>query len=142
MRRFCVAGVHTISVVIEGSEVGIIGENGTQIECSFTHDDYTLLSVSFLASNKRSEIFETIATYNPDQTPKLNTNGQYLKGRVTLTSITQSSRKAVMKFDKLKCIDETFYKCQVVYQNSIGTSFPISNNISILVEGIFCVKVL
>ncbi|CAC5399303.1 unnamed protein product [Mytilus coruscus] len=79
-------------------------------------------------------MFETIATYNPDQTPNLTTNGQYLKGRVTLTPITQSSIKAVMTFNKLMCIDETFYKCQVVYQDSSGTHFPIANNISILVQ--------
>ncbi|CAG2256933.1 unnamed protein product [Mytilus edulis] len=63
-----------------------------------------------MALNRSSITFETIAVYIPDRIPRLTLNGQYLKGRVTLTTITQSSMKAAMTFDQLMCIDDTSYK--------------------------------
>lgn len=137
MKGFCIAGVHTISVVIEGSEVGLIGENGTEIECSYPLGSYRQFSVSFWAFNKSSQIFEQIATYIPDDTPLINTKGEYLKGRVTLTPITKLSTKAVMTFNQIMCIDDTSYQCQARYIDSNGNQNPISNNTSISVEGIY-----
>ncbi|VDI11395.1 Hypothetical predicted protein [Mytilus galloprovincialis] len=87
-----------------------------------------------MAFNKSSTTFEPIATYIQDKTPLLNTQGQYLKGRVTLTPITQSSAKAVMTFDKLMCIDDTFYQCSAYYLDTSGHSVLYSNNISISVQ--------
>ncbi|VDI38613.1 Hypothetical predicted protein [Mytilus galloprovincialis] len=125
-------GVTTNSVVIEGSKGGLLGENGTEINCSYTIPE--ILFVSFLAFNRSSEIFEIIATYRPDRTPQLNTQGQYLNGRVTLTPITQSSKKAVMTFNQLMCIDDTSYKCEVSYLTDGGNKIPESNNITISVQ--------
>lgn len=88
-----------------------------------------------MAFKKSSTTFEQIATYIPDKTPLLNTQGQYLKGRVTLTPITQSSTKAIMTFDKLMCIDDTFYQCRAYYLDSSGLNLQFSNNISISVQG-------
>lgn len=126
-------GVNTISVAIEGSKGGLLGENGTEIRCVYTLGD--IIYVSFSTFNKSSLTFEIIATYRPDRTPQLNTHGHHLNGRVTLTQITQSSTKAVMTFNKLMCIDDTFYRCQVIYFGSSGTQIITSNNISISVQG-------
>ncbi|CAC5388060.1 unnamed protein product [Mytilus coruscus] len=104
-----------VDIINKGNKAGLLGDNGTETECSYTQENIILqLSESFMAFNKSSSTFETIATYIPDQTPLLNTKGQYLKGRVTLTTIIQLSTKAVMTFNKLMCIDGTFYKCRVV----------------------------
>ncbi|CAC5420456.1 unnamed protein product [Mytilus coruscus] len=119
-------------VVIEGSTGGLLGENGTKIECLYTQKDISY--VSFLAFNKSSITFETIATYRPDKPPLLNTQGQYLKGRVTLMPIKKLSAKAVMIFNKLMCIDDTFYRCEMIYFDSNGNLILVSNNMSISVQ--------
>lgn len=134
--KYSLVDVDAISVVISGNEEGIFGNNGTELECSHTLESISsLFYVSFMAFNRSSKLFDTIATYVSDHTPQLNTQGQYLKGRVTLTPITESSTKAVMTFNQLMCIDDTFYQCQVIYLDSNGIQDYISNNISISVQG-------
>ncbi|CAG2201836.1 unnamed protein product [Mytilus edulis] len=128
--------VNAISVEITGNRTGLLGYNGTDLKCSYTQENtLQVFTVSFMAFNKCSTTFEPIATYIQDKTPLLNTQGQYLKGRVTLTPITQSSAKAVMTFDKLMCIDDTFYQCSAYYLDTSGYSVLYSNNISISVQG-------
>lgn len=115
---------------------GLLGDNGTELECSYTAENIErVFSVSLMAFNWRSKSFETVAIYIPDDVSLLTIAGQYLKGRVTMTTISQSSLKAVMSFNQLMCIDETLYTCQVNYIDSIGTHGLISNNISISVQG-------
>lgn len=122
-----------MSVVIEGNKGGILGENGTEVKCVYTLGDTSY--VSFLAFNKSITTFEIIATYRPGRTPQLNPQGQYLNGRVTLTPITQSSKKAIITFNQLMCIDDTYYRCQVNCFVSSGNQMIMSNNISISVQG-------
>lgn len=130
------AGVNTISVEIEGSEVGLISDNGTIQECSYKGKTIIqILTVSLMAFNKSSGSFETIATYIPGHNTLLNTQGQYLNGRVTLTPITQSSTKAIMTINNLKCIDDTFYRCVLTYLDSGGTKSQPSNVKRISVQG-------
>lgn len=121
-------GVHTISVVIEGNKAGLLGENGTEIECLFPQVDIS--SVSFMAFNKSSITSDLIATYRPGRIPQLNPQGQYLKGRVTLTPISLQSTKAVLTFNQLMCIDDKSYQCNVNYFDSDDVRQDIiSNNI-------------
>lgn len=132
---FYLTGIHTFSVVMRGSEEGLLGSNGTEIKCSYTNENTSqILSVSFMAF-KNNISFEQIALYNPNNLPKLTDQGQYLKGRVTLTTITESSTEAVLTFNKLMCIDDTFYQCKVIYQDSTGVQSPTSNSLGISVKG-------
>lgn len=128
-------GVHTVSFEINGSKGGLLGENGTEIECSYTQKNIKqIYFVSFNAFNRKSRSFQEIAIYSAGGNPELTPVGQYLKGRVTLTQLLT---KAVMTFNKLMCIDDTFYKCKMSYRNVNGTQEQISNNISISVQGIY-----
>lgn len=122
--------------MISGNEAGLLGYNGTELECHYIQERLLeVLYVSFVTFNRSSNFFETIATYRQDTTPQLNTQGQYLNGRVTLTPLTKLSAKAVMTFNKLMCIDDTFYRCRVIYFDTNGFHDYISSNISISVQG-------
>ncbi|CAG2201839.1 unnamed protein product [Mytilus edulis] len=129
--------VDTLSIEITGSVSGVLGENGTEIECSYTRENVrSITRVGFMAFNRSRVAFDQIAAYLPDDISTLLPQGQYLKGRVTLTGITQSSTKAVMVFNKLMCIDDTFYKCSVAYtDSSLLSHTDTSGNMSIQVEG-------
>ncbi|CAG2201842.1 MALT1 [Mytilus edulis] len=128
--------VESVSVEVGGNLSGILGENGTAIECSYTRENVRAITrVDFKAFNRRTVTFEQIAGYVPDDISILLPQGQYLKGRVTLTRITQNSTKAVMLINKLMCIDDTFYKCSVTYNDDYLLShMDTSGNISIQVK--------
>lgn len=86
--------------------------------------------------NRGSLKFESIAEYFPNLNPSLTPTGQFLRGRVTLLNITQSSTKAVLIFNKHKCRDETFYRCVVRYiDSSLKRKEETSSNISISIQG-------
>lgn len=131
------AGVHTIVVAIKESKTGLPAENGTEIECLYKLEDNSDVFIVIIeAFNRSSSIFNQIATYRPEKISKIPQPGQYLKERVTLTNITKSSKKAVLTFSKLMCIDDTVYKCQVKYVDSMNSyKDQPSNNISITVKG-------
>lgn len=123
---------------IKGNIKGLNGEKGTEIECSYTKQNViSIISVSFFALNKSSHKFNEIALYIPNSFPYLTDDGQYLKGRVTLVNITQSTTKAVMTFNKLMCIDDTLYYCKVIHFGSTGVIIVISNDTDISVQGTF-----
>lgn len=118
-------------------EIKNVSENGTEIECSYTKKNIVKInSVRMFAFNRSSMMFESIAVYFPDIFSLLTPEGQYLKGRVTVINITQSSTKVVMIFNKLMCIDDTFYRCELRYTNtSLEDKAITSNNMSIWVQG-------
>ncbi|CAC5406270.1 IGSF11 [Mytilus coruscus] len=114
---------------------GLNGGNGTEIECSYTKQNSMWISVvSFLAFNRSRNEFNEIAIYVPNYPSYITDNGQYLKGRITLMNITQSTTKAVLTFNKLMCIDDTLYQCIVNYRDSSGVKNIVSNNKSISVR--------
>ncbi|XP_071133328.1 CD166 antigen-like [Mytilus edulis] len=115
---------------------GILGDNGTEIECSYTKENVLKIdSVIFMAFNRSSVNFEPVATFIPDTVSLFTPQGQYLVGRVTLKGITQSSPTAVMVFDQLLCLDDTFFKCHVRYIDSGGVGREAtSDNITISVQ--------
>ncbi|CAC5408239.1 unnamed protein product [Mytilus coruscus] len=126
---------HTLPVEIKGNVTGLNGGNGTEIECSYTKQNSILITVvSFLAFNRSSITSNEIAIYVPNSLSYLTDHGQYLKGRVTLMNITQSTTKAVMTFKKLMCIDDTLYQCRVNYISSSGVKNTISNSTTISVQ--------
>ncbi|CAG2199642.1 unnamed protein product [Mytilus edulis] len=43
--------------------------------------------------------------------------GEYLRGRVTMTNITQESTEATTILNELKCTDQNQYRCKVTYLN-------------------------
>ncbi|CAC5379341.1 unnamed protein product [Mytilus coruscus] len=128
--------VKALAVRLPQNVTGLLGENRTQIECSYTMENILRIDlVSFLIFNKSTTTFDPIASYLPDIKTLITPQGQNLKGRVTLRNITQSSTKAVMIFNKLLCIDDTFYKCNVIYVDSGGVRRDASSNtISISVQ--------
>lgn len=124
-----------MSLNLSGNKAGVIGHNGTGLDCSYkTENILQIFSVTFMAF-RNSISFEQIALYVLDKVPTLTDQGQYLQGRVKLPTITDSSTEAVLTFNKLMCIDDTFYQCKVTYMDSSGVQSPTSNNISISVKG-------
>ncbi|CAC5388059.1 unnamed protein product [Mytilus coruscus] len=128
--------VNELAVRLPHNVTRLFGENGTQIECSYTKENVLRIdSVTFLAFNKSTTTFDSIAIYLPDIKSLITPQGQYLIGRVTLSNITQSSTMAVLIFNKLLCIDDTFYRCNVRFVDSGGVAREAtSNNISISVQ--------
>ncbi|CAC5406275.1 unnamed protein product [Mytilus coruscus] len=128
--------LHTMSVESTRNGTGLLNENDTKIECSYTQENVLKIDyVSFLVFNRSSISFEPIATFIPNLNSVFTPQGQYLKERVTLTNITTSSTKAVMIFNKLICVDATTYTCKV--SNIASSCLPgktTSNNISISVQ--------
>ncbi|CAC5408238.1 unnamed protein product [Mytilus coruscus] len=126
---------HTLSVEIKGNVRGFNSRNETEVECSYTKESSNLITVvSVLAYNRSSSTYNEIAIYVPNSLSYLTDNGQYLKGRVTLMNITQSTTKAFITFKKLMCTDDTLYQCRVNYQASSGIKNAISNSITISVQ--------
>ncbi|CAC5406277.1 unnamed protein product [Mytilus coruscus] len=126
---------HTLPVEIKGNVTGLHGGNGIEIECSYTKQNFILITViSFLAFNRSSITYNEIAIYVPNSLSYLTDNGQYLKGRVTLMNITQSTTRAVMTFNEPKYIDDTLYQCRVNYIASSGVKNTISNSTTISVQ--------
>ncbi|CAC5399308.1 unnamed protein product [Mytilus coruscus] len=128
--------VNTLSASITENVTGLLGENGTQMECSYIMENVLKVDlVSFLAFNKSTTAFDPVASYLPNAGTLITPQGQYLKDRVTLHNITQSSTNAVMVFNKLLCIDNTLYKCSVRYTDSGGVGQDeTSNTIRISVQ--------
>lgn len=117
---------------------GIYDKRGTVLECSYSKQNViSITSVSFLAFNRSSTRFSEIALYIPNSLSYLTDDGQYLTGRVTLMNITQAANKAVITFNKLMCIDDTFYKCKVIYFDFNGVISVISNETNMSVQGEF-----
>lgn len=83
--------------------------------CSYTRNDATKIFTIELKANN-----ETVATFLPDEKPRLTTKGRYLEGRVTLMNISKVSTEAVMIFNNLTCDDQTNYSCSIVFLGQNG----------------------
>lgn len=128
---------HALSVEVKNVS-GLLGENGTEIECSYSKENVFKIDVVYIVVFNRSSLqFQSIAEYFPNLNPTLTPPGQYLRGRVTLMGIAQSSMKVVLIFNKLMCIDETFYRCVVRFTDaSLNRKEKTSSNMRISVQGI------
>lgn len=142
--HFSIAVANALSVDIK-TVSGLLGENGTVIECSYTKENVIKIDyVRIMALKESQTTFAVIVVYVPNGMSSLTPEGQFLKGRVTLANIDQSSTKAVMIFNKLMCIDDTSYRCNVRYtDSSLDGKETTSNNMSIQVQGSYncnCLK--
>ncbi|VDH98177.1 Hypothetical predicted protein [Mytilus galloprovincialis] len=106
---------YSITVLINKNISGVIGEGGTRVMCSYTRNDATKIFTIELKANN-----ETVATFLPDEKPRLTTKGRYLEGRVTLMNISKVSTEAVMIFNNLTCDDQTNYSCSIVFLGQNG----------------------
>lgn len=128
---------NALSVKLLQNVSTLLGDNGTDIECSYTRENVLKIdSVIFMAFNRSIELFTPIATFIPDTVSLITPQGQYLKGRVALRNITQLSTKAVLIYVRIMCIDHTTYRCNVRYIDLGGEGQDAtSNNIYVSVQG-------
>ncbi|XP_071121768.1 uncharacterized protein [Mytilus edulis] len=124
---FKIYEAYSMTVIINQNISGVIGEGGTRIQCLYTREIVTKIFTIELKANN-----ETIATFLPDEEPRLTTKGQYLEGRVTLMNISKVSTEAVMIFDSLTCDDQTNYSCSMVYLGQNGRTEESHSGISTL----------
>lgn len=120
--------------------LGNVKANRTEIECWYNYSTqyvFRVDAVTIMAFNSSSKTFESIVTFLVNGDASVTPYGQYLIGRVTLNNITNSSTKAVMIFNKLLCIDDALYRCNVRYTipPSYDREDTHSNNINLQVQG-------
>ncbi|XP_063399456.1 uncharacterized protein LOC134684110 isoform X2 [Mytilus trossulus] len=124
---FKIYGSYSITVLINKNISGVIGEGGTRIQCSYIRQDATKIFTIELKANN-----ETVATFLPDEKPRLTTKGRYLEGRVTLMNISKVSTEAVMIFNNLTCNDQTNYSCSIVFLGQNGRTEESHSEITTL----------
>ena len=76
------------------------------------------------ARNKSSEEYLQIARfYLLESNRAYILIGEYLTGRVSLTSPSDDSSKAILTFNKIQCVDDTDYRCAISYdRNGFSTT--------------------
>ncbi|VDH99907.1 Hypothetical predicted protein, partial [Mytilus galloprovincialis] len=113
-------------VSINKNITGLLGNKDTQLTCSFfKENNEEVVSVQIIAKNITENVDDkkrTIAIFEPERLAKLHPSVKYLLGRVTLTSITNTSTfNATLSFHDLKRTDEKDYMCEYFYKDEFGT---------------------
>ncbi|XP_021372225.1 cell adhesion molecule 2-like isoform X2 [Mizuhopecten yessoensis] len=128
-----------ISVTTTVNPMGLLGDNEVELVCT-----YSLASVDtvfYVAWNRENSTnpdqYEQIALFYPpgaSQSPATlqNLTNPSVFGRVVLTSPTDSSLTAKIKFTSVVCGDERKYQCTVVGLNNGATINPILASVSTL----------
>lgn len=102
---------------MNGNITAVIDERGIEIKCLYTKENVkTIFTVGLFARSKTNHNeFFTIVTFFPDEATVINSSGEFLRGRVTMTNITQESTEATLIFKQIKCTDQNQYRCKVFY---------------------------
>ena len=86
------------------------------------------------ARNKSSEEYLQIAAFYPSENNgKAVLTGDYLTGRVFLTYPTSESRKAILTFNRIQCVDDTDYIWSILYDTNNIIQPEYTNSTSITV---------
>jgi hypothetical protein len=86
------------------------------------------------ARNKTSEEYLQIATfYPPGGNSEVDLAGGYLTGRVSLTNPSDKSRKAMLTFNKIQCVDDNDYICSISYHinGNVKETYSSYTNITV-----------
>ncbi|CAC5408248.1 ALCAM [Mytilus coruscus] len=76
---------------------GLLGGNGTELECAYTDENIVrVFVVSFMALNRTNIIFETIATYIPDKIPRYITTTYSVEQTTTAQGIAEGDNITVV----------------------------------------------
>jgi len=130
-------GSEALVIEINTNVTATIGDTNVELWCSYVKDGGdTIDFIQMEARNKTSEEYLQIAKfYLPEFNPQAVLTGEYLTGRVSLTNPTNESRKAILTFNKIQCVDDTDYICVVSYdrnrisqqKQTISTSITVTS---------------
>jgi len=130
-------GSEALQIEINTNVTATIGDTNVELWCSYIKDDNEYMHyITMKARNKTSEEYVDLATfYPPERNKEAVLKGEYLTGRVSLTSPTNESREAILTFNKIQCVDDTDYICDVSYDTkgiphttrTIATSITVTS---------------
>ena len=102
-------GSEALQIKINTNVTATIGDTNVELWCSYTKDvGENFFYIKMEARNKTSEETLQIATfYPPEFNREADMTGKYMTGRVSLTNPTNESRRAILTFNKIQCVDDT-----------------------------------
>lgn len=129
-----------MTVSINQNITGRVGRNDLHLTCSIIKGKgEQIVSVIMMAKNITEDFYDekkSIAIFQPEIAAKLRPSGEYLSGRVTLTTVLHTATNATMTFNILKYTDEKDYTCKCYYFDLEGAvSTAKSETTRILVKG-------
>ena len=128
-------GSEALQIKINTNVTATIGDTNVELSCSYIKDfRETFLYIQMGAKNKTSEEDLKIATfYPPGGNSEADLTGEYLTGRVSLKNPTDKSRKAILTFNKIQCVDDNDYICSISYHINGNVKEKYSSYTSITV---------
>jgi hypothetical protein len=118
-------GSEALQIKINTNVTATIGDTHVELWCSYIKDDgENIVYIYMKARNKSGEEYVHLATfYPPEHNREATLTGEYLTGRVSLTKPTDESRKAILTFNKIQCVDDIDYSWSILYDTH-GTIQP------------------
>lgn len=125
---FYISGTYAFGISINENRSGLIGSNGTTLECLYNKEEKDdVLTLYLLYKNTTSDIYEEIVVFRPRAEPQLTLTGQYLLERVHLQNDLVTSSRASMTFYKIQCIDDAAYKCRITYLDQFFQQYTVES---------------
>ena len=135
IEAYCVSslGSEALQIKINTNVTATIGDTNVELWCSYTKDvGENFFYIKMEARNKTSEETLQIATcYPPEFNREADMTGKYLTGRVSLTNPTNESRRAILTFNKIQCVDDTDYICSISYDTNGNVQKKYTSSTSI-----------
>jgi hypothetical protein len=128
-------GSEALQIKINTNVTATIGDTNVELWCSYIKDggDY-IYYIKIEARNKTSEQYVQIAKLYPLSNRDAQLVVEYLTDRVSLTNPTNQSRKAILTFNKIQCVDDTDYICGIYYDtNGVDATTEYTSSTSITV---------
>jgi hypothetical protein len=128
-------GSEALQIKINTNVTATIGNTDVELWCSYMKDDdENIYYIKMDARNKTSDEYVQIARFYPLSNREADLMVEYLTGRVSLTSPTDQSNKAILTFNKIQCVDDTDYICGISYDtNGVGGTTEYTSSTSITV---------
>ena len=128
-------GSEALQIKINTNVTTTIGDTNVELWCSYVKDNGDYIHyIKMEARNKTSEEYLQIAAlYPPERNREAVLTGDYLTGRVSITNPTDESRKAILTFNTIQCVDDTDYICSISYDTNSIPHTKYTNSTSITV---------
>jgi hypothetical protein len=128
-------GSEALQIKINTNVTATIGDTNVELWCSYIKDggDY-IYDIKMKARNKTSEEYVHLAYFfPPERTKEAILTGEYLSGRVKLTSPTKESSESILTFNTIQCVDDADYICSISYEKNgkITTKYSSSTSITV-----------
>ena len=137
IEAYCVSslGSEALQIKINTNVTATIGDTNVELWCSYTKDVGEYINyIKMEGRNKSNEEYLQIARfYLLESNRAYILIGEYLTGRVSLTSPSDDSSKAILTFNKIQCVDDNDYICSILYHINGNVKKKYSSYTSITV---------